>query len=313
MDVIDNTIKSNYPYLQDLWYQLKNIDWSQVFKKDDNTNQLSTNEKSFLSSQKGMVLLGVGINNRSELKDHILKIKVDSLNYDELITNINWNNHKKGIRFLLDLNRLSKDIFKSLYEIDSRYTDWTIRSNTIRLFHEMMIEKTEEFTNSDKKFPQASNHRLLKISEEIECSIMLCTVLLCTENCDGDLKSISWKNGLIKAVYLSKANCILSSLTNTIYSGPLFEMLIKGEIVPIEIAFMKRSQLLSKRYEALEINRLKIYDESGLSLNDEDYTLHNSTVRCPKCKLFHTSYSQLQTRGADEPMTIFYYCHGSKL
>jgi DNA-directed RNA polymerase subunit M/transcription elongation factor TFIIS len=30
--------------------------------------------------------------------------------------------------------------------------------------------------------------------------------------------------------------------------------------------------------------------------------------KCPRCKSWYTTYTQAQTRGADEPMTIFYRC-----
>lgn len=323
MDIIGDTIESNYSDLSVLYGQLEQINWDRMFqeskveksikrqkKNSDQSIKLTDDEKNFLSLQKGLVLLGVAINNRDELKDHVLKIKIDSLNYDELITNIKWSDHEKGIKFLLDLHRLCKSVFESLYETDSRYTKWTIRSNTKRLFYEMMKEKLLK-----GQFPDVSDHKLLNIAEELENSVILYTVLMSSEvmSRSGNLSLISWSDDLVKGIYFSKANCILSSLINAKYSSELFMMLINGEIVPIEMGFMKRSQLLSKRFEDLEMQRLKIYEESGLTMDDEDYTKYNSTVRCPKCKLFHTSYSQLQTRSADEPCTIFFYCHKCKI
>jgi DNA-directed RNA polymerase subunit M/transcription elongation factor TFIIS len=144
---------------------------------------------------------------------------------------------------------------------------------------------------------------------------------MATEICNGDLKTIDWKSGLLRSVYLSKSNCIVSSLTNDIvssvtktkYNLDIINMLNDIVVYPMELAFLKRSQLLSRRFEDLEDNKLKIYEESGMSQGEEDYTVYKSRVRCHQCHLNHTSFHQLQTRSADEPMTIFWYCYKCKI
>lgn len=77
----------------------------------------------------------------------------------------------------------------------------------------------------------------------------------------------------------------------------------------LEIAFLKRSQLLPRLFEKVYEDKMKYYQEIGLSDIHIDYKEGGqSTVACHKCKGFYTDYFQLQTRSADEPMTIFYYC-----
>lgn len=319
MDVIKNTIVKNYPDLIESYTQISQINWDRMFKEKNavnikktkkqktssnqsSTKKISLQEKEFLSFQKAFVLLGTHINGTGLIKDHIMKINIDPQNYDELMTNIKWIDHKLGIKVLLNLNKLCEKVFDGLYIQSDKGGDWTIRTNTSRLFYEMMSNKSDK----PKK-------KLLKtIAKEIEESIMLYTVLMVSETCNGSLSSISWDEGLVKSVYLSKSNSILASLTNKRYSSVVFEMLQNGELIPIEISFMKRSQLLGNRFEDLEINRLKIYEESGLLTEEEDYTLFHSSVTCKKCKLNHTSFVQLQIKSSDEAMTIFYYCHKCK-
>jgi DNA-directed RNA polymerase subunit M/transcription elongation factor TFIIS len=103
----------------------------------------------------------------------------------------------------------------------------------------------------------------------------------------------------------------------------------------------KRHLLQSQAYEALltaivirDVNILKQYDEKQLALlhleqlgnkvqifeisgykylnlmasmkgNDEEIT---TNIKCRNCTKYTVTYTELQTRGADEPMTIFYHC-----
>ena len=41
-------------------------------------------------------------------------------------------------------------------------------------------------------------------------------------------------------------------------------------------------------------------------MNQEDY---KGLFRCGRCKSYKTTYYQMQTRSADEPMTVFITCH----
>lgn len=44
--------------------------------------------------------------------------------------------------------------------------------------------------------------------------------------------------------------------------------------------------------------------------NDKDY---KGIFRCEKCRNYKTTYYQMQTRSADEPMTVFVTCHVCKI
>lgn len=326
MSIIEKTIESNYndedKYggLLDGHRQICTIDWDRMFKVDvikdksgekrrkkklpTKNKKLSEDEKLLFSLQKSLVLLGSYINGRSDdmVDDGMDNIRIDPKNYDELITNINWVDRESGLLLLNEMVALCERVFVDLCVDDG---EWTVRKNTKRLFNEMLLELYPTMNEG--------NERIREISESIEASILLYAVLMGCEVCKGDMSSIVWSDNLVKMVYFTKANSILCSLGNTKYNGNLLSGLWNNSLNPIDMAFMKRSQLLSSRFEDLEENKLRIYEESGITICDDDYERYNSNVRCKKCKLFHTSFTQLQTRGADEPMTIFYYCHKCKI
>lgn len=318
--ILHKTIVEGYPDLIECVNNIKQINWDRIYnssatcaalpskktkrRKKSSAKKFNQHEKAFLTVQKTLIILGMHINQKEILNEDLLKTKMDAKNYDELITNIKWISKEDCLQFLNALDNLCSKLFSELYDMNG---EWTIRKNNIRLLYEMMC------LFSDVKDTKVDINTLRKLATEIEKSIMIYTLLMVTEVCNGDLNSIDWKNSLLKSVYLSKSNCILSSLTNKEYNNDLFRVLLNGDIQPLEISFLKRSQILGKFYEDREKEKIKIYEEGGLSKADEDYTKFHSTVRCYKCKLYHTSFTQLQTRSADEPLTTFWYCHKCKI
>lgn len=233
LSIIEKTIESNYSDDEKLLEghrQICNIDWDRMFKVDTvvdkkkkrrkksaapstKPRKLTDDEKMFFSVQKSLVLLGSRINGiyTGDVTDNGLR--VDPKNYDELITNINWVDRESGKQLLLEMSQLCEKVFTDLCVND----EWTVRKNTVRLFYEMFLElmggKHIEF------------ELLRNISEAIECSVLLYSVLMGSEVCKGDLSSIVWSDGLIKAVYFTKANAILASLTNEKYNEELLTSL----------------------------------------------------------------------------------------
>lgn len=314
-DLLSDTIASNYPDLIDSFEQIKQIKWDKVYYQKASTvkgkkrkvgkKKLNDFDKDFLTIQKILVVLGTYINVENVDLQEIMHVNIDAVNYDELITNIKWKKKEDCKEFFEDFDKLCEKVFTQICKLDN--SDYSIRKNVRRLFHETILELG---TQHKLNIPL---DKVWTTADDIERGIMMYTLLMVTEQSQGDMRAISWDDILLKNIYLTKSNCVLSSLTNEKYNLELVKMVLSSTVYPIELAFMKRSQLLSRRFEDLETNKLKIYEESGISQGDDDYTKYFSNVRCPKCKLNHTSFSQLQTRSADEPMTIFWYCHKCKI
>lgn len=99
MDVLRETISAHYPDLLEKFNSLESLNWDRVYKEEKTSKpkkkktasknvKLSQREKMFLSLQKALVLIGTRISTTTDITsiDNVLNIKVDSKNYDELIT-----------------------------------------------------------------------------------------------------------------------------------------------------------------------------------------------------------------------------------
>ena len=123
----------------------------------------------------------------------------------------------------------------------------------------------------------------------------------------------SWSNPDLRHIYKQKWIHIwynLSHPDNTIIRDSILKRTIKcadiasmgAELIwpdgPMSQELMKHREKEKKK----ETLRLIVKARE----NDEEY---KGFHKCGKCKSWRTSYYQLQTRSADEPMTTFVTCH----
>lgn len=109
-----------------------------------------------------------------------------------------------------------------------------------------------------------------------------------------------WDNPFFVQIYLDHLRSIYMNLKN----DRLINMVIKGEIKAHEIAFMTHQEMLPEKWEEL-IKQKSIRDKNKFEQNLEAAT---DTFTCRKCRSKKCTYYQMQTRSADEPMTIFVTC-----
>jgi transcription elongation factor S-II len=84
----------------------------------------------------------------------------------------------------------------------------------------------------------------------------------------------------------------------------LIQMVNNGEIKAHEIAFMTHQEMYPEKWEEL-LKAKSIRDKNKFEQNLEAAT---DTFTCRKCRSKKCTYYQMQTRSADEPMTIFVTC-----
>lgn len=108
----------------------------------------------------------------------------------------------------------------------------------------------------------------------------------------------------LELIYKDKTNDLISNLDQNckrIENKTLLPGVLDGKIDPYYLAFMRPEQLHPVRWLP-EMKKKKTIEEYGSEMKVTDlYT-------CYKCKNKKCITSQLQTRGADEPMTIFVTC-----
>ena len=91
---------------------------------------------------------------------------------------------------------------------------------------------------------------------------------------------------------------------NNLQHTEVQDLILKKTIKPHELAFMTHQELLPEKWDHL-IDDLKIKNQNKYMPKIEAST---DNFTCYKCKSKECSYYQLQTRGADEPMTTFVTC-----
>lgn len=109
-----------------------------------------------------------------------------------------------------------------------------------------------------------------------------------------------WDNTHFVHIYIDHLRSIYTNLkTQNIAS-----QVIDGKVKPQTLAFMTHQEMCPDRWSEL-IAAKSIKDKNKFEQNIEAMT---DIFTCRKCKSKKCSFYQLQTRSADEPMTIFVSC-----
>jgi DNA-directed RNA polymerase subunit M/transcription elongation factor TFIIS len=109
-----------------------------------------------------------------------------------------------------------------------------------------------------------------------------------------------WDNPFFVQIYIDHLRSIYMNLKN----GNLIKMVKNAEIKSQDIAFMTHQEFCPEKWEEL-IKAKSIRDKNKFEQNVEAMT---DTFTCRKCKSKRCSYYALQTRSADESMTLYISC-----
>ena len=115
-----------------------------------------------------------------------------------------------------------------------------------------------------------------------------------------------WSNPIFKKLYFSKVISIYSNLNDKTYikNEKLLERIIKKEIKPEEVGKLSVYDIFPDNWKDL-LNAKSKRDKIKYELKPEAMT---NLFKCRKCGSRETSYYEVQTRSADEPMTQFITC-----
>lgn len=109
-----------------------------------------------------------------------------------------------------------------------------------------------------------------------------------------------WDNTFFVQIYLDHLRSIMNNLKNK----NILCQINDGTILSHTVAFMTHQEMRPERWDEL-IKRKSILDQHKFENNMEAAT---DTFTCRKCKSKKCTYMGVQTRSADEPMTIFVTC-----
>jgi transcription elongation factor S-II len=114
-----------------------------------------------------------------------------------------------------------------------------------------------------------------------------------------------WSNRRFKCMYKNLYVNILSLIKNPECS--LVSRLQSGEIQSTKLASLSPIEKWPEGPVAQTARELDVKENSRILSSDPD-KIPDGTFMCRKCRSMKTTYYQLQTRSADEPMTTYVTC-----
>jgi len=115
-----------------------------------------------------------------------------------------------------------------------------------------------------------------------------------------------WDNKYFVTLYIDKLRNIYLNLDSksSLNNKSLIKSLKKGDFKPHELAFMKPHELFKEQWQKL-IDAKIVRDINATKVS---YSASTDEFTCKRCKKNNCTYYEMQTRSADEPMTIFVTC-----
>lgn len=117
---------------------------------------------------------------------------------------------------------------------------------------------------------------------------------------------ISWDNVFFKKIYLNKSRSLYSNINSDSYIGnkSFMKKITSPDFNLSNIAFLNSQEIFPEHWKKMLDDKYKrdkkLYEEKQEAMTDQ--------FKCGRCKSKKCTYYELQTRSADEPMTIFITC-----
>ena len=197
-------------------------------------------------------------------------VDIDLLIDDDVVYKQQNNNYEEA--------DISNDLVK--YDENDNYND--VRTDNIDIFSTLV-------DNND-------------IAKEIEKSIYEYTKKISKKRNILPL----WTNDVFKKIYINKSISLYTNIDKTSYikNDSLIDKINKKQLNIDQLAFMSFQQLFPKHWKEMLDEKYKreklMYEDKQESMTDQ--------FKCGRCKQRKCTYYELQTRSADEGMTLFITC-----
>lgn len=143
----------------------------------------------------------------------------------------------------------------------------------------------------------------MKTAEKIEESIVYYTI----KSAFSRRVQQSWDNPIFRKIYVNKCRSLYTNLDNTSYiqnNNLITKVKQSNEFDIDNIASMSYQELFPEIWKKMMDEKYKreklLYEEKQEAMTDQ--------FKCARCKSRKCTYYELQTRSADEAMTIFITC-----
>lgn len=116
----------------------------------------------------------------------------------------------------------------------------------------------------------------------------------------------SWGNPIFKDLYITIARRILVNLSPSSYvkNKGLWERYVNEELTLEQIVYQNHYELCPENWQQL----IDLQQKRERTQLEGDFSRATDRWQCNGCKMRKCTYYELQTRSADEPMTIFIHC-----
>ena len=141
-----------------------------------------------------------------------------------------------------------------------------------------------------------------KISRRVERGVYNYTI----DKAEKNQITKQWTNNIFKQIYIDKCRSIYTNLDKNSYvkNHRFVDRLKEKEFKARDVAFMKPQHICPESWKDLLDEKYKrdkiLYEVKPEAMTDQ--------FKCGRCKKRKCSYFEMQTRSADEPMTIFVTC-----
>ena len=136
-----------------------------------------------------------------------------------------------------------------------------------------------------------------EMTRSIEASILSYVKHNCLTKFNMD--QLRWSDIRVRRFYLRKFPMIQANLPK------IQELVRSGELRLEDVAMAQPMELQPELYQPFLDAKSK---REMLSVLVDSEEKHDGILKCDQCKTYKTRYTELQTRGADEPMTVFAMC-----
>ena len=184
-----------------------------------------------------------------------------------------------------------------------------VTSESVDLFRESVVKRIQSIIDAHLKgsptdaSKDASKWLALDPATNIERGIYNVAIQQATQ---ANIAR-KWSNPRFMDIYKQRMISVLTNLDSTSYvqNKTLLPRLLNHEMMPHEVAFLSPAELCPERWAGVK---------ESLRHNETDYvpTEFVTLYKCGKCGARKTTIHELQTRSADEPMTLFITCFNCK-
>ena len=116
----------------------------------------------------------------------------------------------------------------------------------------------------------------------------------------------SWGNSAFCDMYLAAARRVVGNLSDKSYinNKNLWQRYVANELTLEQIVKQNYYELCPEKWQVMVDKQVKM---ERIQL-EGDFSRATNKWQCNGCKMRKCTYYELQTRSADEPMTIFIHC-----